>query len=97
MAVAHARKPIKSNRLIKIVAGNCWDNALPESFFATVKTELIHPHSWSTRRRQAFLTQIEGEPLACGASYHISCSSGESMLLLVEIRERPQFTPPSSV
>jgi hypothetical protein len=40
MAVAHARKPIKSNRLIKIVAGNCWDNALPESFFATVKTEL---------------------------------------------------------
>jgi len=30
--------------------GNCWDNAVVESFFATLKTELIHRRSWPTRR-----------------------------------------------
>jgi len=31
--------------------GDCWDNAVAESFFATLKTELIHRQSWSTRRQ----------------------------------------------
>lgn len=31
--------------------GNCWDNAVAESFFATLKKELIYRHSWPTRRR----------------------------------------------
>jgi transposase InsO family protein len=26
--------------------GNCWDNAVAESFFATLKTELIHRRRW---------------------------------------------------
>jgi len=30
-------------------AGNCWDNAVVESFFATLKTELIDRRSWATR------------------------------------------------
>lgn len=29
--------------------GNCWDNAVVESFFATLKTELIHQRSLMTR------------------------------------------------
>ena len=29
--------------------GNCWDNAVAESFFATVKVELAHDASWATR------------------------------------------------
>jgi len=29
--------------------GNCWDNAVVESFFATLKTELIDRQSWATR------------------------------------------------
>jgi len=29
--------------------GNCWDNAVAESFFATVKTELVARRSWPTR------------------------------------------------
>jgi putative transposase len=29
--------------------GNCWDNAVAESFFATLKTELIYGRSWSSR------------------------------------------------
>ena len=29
--------------------GNCWDNAVVESFFATLKTELVHRVSWATR------------------------------------------------
>lgn len=27
----------------------CWDNAVAESFFATLKTELVYRHSWPTR------------------------------------------------
>ncbi len=30
--------------------GNCWDNAVAESFFATIKKELIHRNKYSTRR-----------------------------------------------
>jgi transposase InsO family protein len=29
--------------------GNCWDNAAAESFFATLKNELIHRRRWQTR------------------------------------------------
>jgi transposase InsO family protein len=29
--------------------GNCWDNAVAESFFATLKTELVHRRRWTTR------------------------------------------------
>jgi transposase InsO family protein len=29
--------------------GNCWDNAVAESFFATVKVELVHAAAWATR------------------------------------------------
>src|SRR5262249_49119678 len=27
----------------------CWDNAVAESFFSTLKSELIHPHCWPTQ------------------------------------------------
>jgi len=29
--------------------GNCWDNAVAESFFGTLKNELIHRHRWMSR------------------------------------------------
>jgi len=29
--------------------GDCWDNAVVESFNATIKTELIHRVTWKTR------------------------------------------------
>lgn len=28
--------------------GNCWDNAVTESFFKTLKSELIYHHSFKT-------------------------------------------------
>ena len=31
--------------------GTCWDNAVAESFFSTLKSELIYRYSWPTRRR----------------------------------------------
>ena len=31
--------------------GDCWDNAVVESFFATLKTELIHHQDFLTRRQ----------------------------------------------
>ena len=31
--------------------GNCWDNAVAESFFATLKNELIHRRRWETRHQ----------------------------------------------
>ena len=41
--------------------GNCWDNAVVESFFATLKTELIHRRTWSSRAeaREAIAEFIE--------------------------------------
>jgi len=29
--------------------GNCWDNAVAESFFASLKVELVHDATWATR------------------------------------------------
>ena len=29
--------------------GNCWDNAVAESFFSTLKIELVYPADWATR------------------------------------------------
>jgi transposase InsO family protein len=42
--------------------GQCWDNAVAESFFATVKIELIHRRAWPTRKAatSAISDYIEG-------------------------------------
>jgi transposase InsO family protein len=42
--------------------GQCWDNAVAESFFSTLKTELIHRQPWPTRKaaHQATFEYIEG-------------------------------------
>lgn len=42
--------------------GTCWDNAVAESFFATLKTELLHRQIWPTRQqaRSAIFEYIEG-------------------------------------
>ena len=43
--------------------GNCWDNAVVESFFATLKTELLVPtHPYPTRQdiRTAIFEYMEG-------------------------------------
>ena len=29
--------------------GDCWDNAVAESFFSTLKTELVHRNDFETR------------------------------------------------
>ncbi len=42
--------------------GECWDNAVAESFFATIKRELIDTRSWPTRSglHRAVFEYIEG-------------------------------------
>ena len=42
--------------------GECWDNAVAESFFATIKRELISTRAWPTREalRRAVFDYIEG-------------------------------------
>jgi putative transposase len=41
--------------------GNCWDNSVSESFFHTLKTELVHQQTYRTRdeARQAIFEYIE--------------------------------------
>ena len=41
--------------------GNCWDNAVAESFFSTLEFELIAKHDWRTRAeaRRAIFEYIE--------------------------------------
>jgi len=63
--------------------GNCWDNAMMESFFATLKKERIHQEDYSTRadaRSSVFdeiqsgaTTTSKSEPLIFRSS---SCSTG---------------------
>jgi putative transposase len=52
---AHGMRPSMSRR------GNCWDNAVAESFFATLEFELPGHHEWLTREaaRQAIFKFIE--------------------------------------
>jgi len=42
--------------------GECWDNAVAESFFATIKRELIDTRAWPTREglRRAVFDYVEG-------------------------------------
>jgi putative transposase len=44
------------------LARQCWDNSPSEAFFATLKRELVHRHTWPTRRavRLAVVRWIEG-------------------------------------
>ena len=54
----------RSNGIVLSVGrkGECWDNAVAESFFATIKRELIDTRSWPTRTglRRAVFEYIEG-------------------------------------
>ena len=42
--------------------GNCYDNAVVESFFGTLKTELIHHHTYAARNEAhlAVFEHLEG-------------------------------------
>jgi len=48
--------------------GQCWDNAVGESWFATLKEELVHRQSWATRAqvRRAVFDYIEVSTTASG-------------------------------
>jgi len=35
--------------------GNCWDNAVSESFFHTLKTELTHQTTFTTREEAKYV------------------------------------------
>lgn len=58
------RKIIKQNKLIGSMSrkGNCWDNAIAESFFHTLKTELVRLNRYKTRSdaKQSIFQYIEG-------------------------------------
>jgi putative transposase len=66
--------------------GDCWDNAVVESFFATLKTELIHRRAWATRveAQRAVFRYLEGwynpHRLHSALGYH-SPAQYEAMLL----------------
>jgi transposase InsO family protein len=58
-----SRKLLKELKITPSMSrkGNCWDNAVVESFNATIKTELIHRYRWKTREevRKAVFKYIE--------------------------------------
>jgi putative transposase len=62
-ASADCRKLLKQHGMTSSMSrkGNCWDNAVVESFNATIKTELIHRTIWKTREttRAAIYKYIE--------------------------------------
>lgn len=58
------REIIKNNKLIGSMSrkGNCWDNAISESFFHTLKVELVHQQKYLTRQeaKSSIFQYIEG-------------------------------------
>ena len=62
-ASADCRKLLEQHGMASSMSrkGNCWDNAVVESFNATIKTELIHRTIWKTREevRAAIYKYIE--------------------------------------
>ena len=50
-ASADYRRALRAHGIVCSMSrrGNCWDNAVAESFFATLKVELAHEASWATR------------------------------------------------
>lgn len=58
------RNILSSNQLIGSMSrrGNCWDNAVAESFFHTLKVELVQQQLYLTRQdaRQSIFQYIEG-------------------------------------
>ena len=57
------RELLKDHGIIQSMSrkGNCWDNAVSESFFHSLKTELVHHCQFNTREeaRQAIFDYIE--------------------------------------
>ncbi len=57
------RAILKDHHVIQSMSrkGNCWDNAVSESFFHTLKTELVHQYQFETRNeaKQAIFEYIE--------------------------------------
>lgn len=47
------RALLKEHGIIQSMSrkGNCWDNAVPESFFHTLKTELVYHETYETREQ----------------------------------------------
>jgi hypothetical protein len=43
----------RRHRRLDGLGGDCYDNAVAETFFATLKKELVHRRSWPTRRELA--------------------------------------------
>lgn len=50
-ASADYRELLQDNEMVCSMSrvGDCWDNAVAESFFATIKKELIHTYAFATR------------------------------------------------
>jgi putative transposase len=58
------RKLLEDFQMVQSMSrrGNCWDNSAMESFFKTLKVELIHPQRYATRAhaRLEIVSWIEG-------------------------------------
>ncbi|MFG2987279.1 IS3 family transposase [Streptomyces sp. NPDC048258] len=62
---SHAFARLAADHNIRLSVGRtgvCWDNALAEPFFATLKNELVSQHTWHTKTaaRTAIFEYIEG-------------------------------------
>lgn len=63
-AAGDYRKALKNNGIVQSMSrkGNCWDNAPMESFFSSLKAELVHGARYATRdaARRDLFAYIEG-------------------------------------
>ena len=72
--------------------GNCWDNAVVESFFGTLKTELIHEREFATRAaaKSAIAEYSRVGPVAYGIDFGVLT---DGRTVLVEVNEGYSLNP----
>ena len=62
-ASGNYRRVLAANGIVCSMSrrGDCWDNAVAESFFSTLKIELVYEHEWATRAqaRTAIFEYVE--------------------------------------
>lgn len=82
------RKLLEENHCIQSMSrkGNCWDNAVAESFFKTIKTESLHRYKFTTMQqvKSTVFRYIEGWYNTMGIHTSLGDLSPREMYLKLE-------------
>ena len=73
-ASEHYQRRLREERIERSMSrrGNCWDNAAMESFFASLKKELVHDEDYATREEAKASTSTSPAPATSSAPFSMA-------------------------